>query len=773
MRATPLRATTWFALAVIVPLTTITASSMTQSAHASTSASGVSLAIDSISPTVARPGSTVTVYGTITNGTGSALAGLSVQLYSSAARFNTRDDMESYAVGTGNTAVTPEALPDALSSTVRPGGTVSWHASFNVANAGIAEFGVYPIEAVLTGADGGQLRVGRTLLPFWPDSTNGISKLKIAWVWPLIDQPHRQACAALTNNDLTQSLAGGGRLDSLLTAATRHPEANLTLAVDPALVGDANTMTQRYQVAGPGWQPQSCFGAIGQPASKAARTWLTTLKTATADQPVVLTPYANTDVAALTHHGLNPELKTAYRLGQKVAGQVLHSTFVQNLALPPAGLADQSVLTALATTEHVTSVVLSSGEMPPASVAGFSPDDAVTSVGTGAGIRMNVLLADDSLTNLLKSANAGMSRSAQFTLEQQFLAETAMIASEAPGLSRSVVVSPPQTWGPSLGIAQTLLSYSSAPWLRPVALSSLAGSHDAESGLDRKNPPSTRFSQRELSGAYLSQVSGVSDQLSTYKSMLDQAPPGYTMGLDEALAATESSAWRGGGTAAAQGQALTRDCGAYLSHAQSKVKIIGSTQITMAGASGVIPVSVQNGLEQQDVQVRLSAGVLPGAKGGAPPLVVSHVTELIKIPAGQTVALKIHINSAPGGTTAIKLWLTNRDGLTLPNSEASLTVNSTRYGQDILILIAGAIGLLVLTSLFRALRRWLNGADPAAEGTGPVMPEGTDPVAPGGTDPVAQGGAHPASTGNVLGGAEHLTEAPDELADARRWADDT
>jgi len=748
-------ARTWFALAVIVPLITITTASVTQSAHASVG--GMSLAIDSISPAFARPDSTVTVYGTITNGTGSSLAGLSVQLYSSGTWFHTRDDMESYAAGTGNTPVAPEGIPDALSSTVRPGGTVSWHASFNVASAGITEFGVYPIEAVLISADGGQHGFGRTLLPFWPDDTNGISKLKIAWVWPLIDQPHRQACAALTSNDLTQSLAAGGRLDSLLTAATQHPEANLTLAVDPALVGDANTMTQRYQVAGPGWQPQSCFGAVGQPASKAARTWLTTLKTATTNQQVVLTPYANTDVAALTHHGLNPELKTAYRLGQEVAGQVLHSTFVESMALPPAGLADQSVLTALATTEHVTSVVLSSGEMPPASIASFSPDDAVTSVGTGAGIRMNVLLADDTLTNLLKPANAGMSRAAQFTLEQQFLAETAMIASEAPGLSRSVVVSPPETWGPSLALAQTLLTYSSAPWLRPVALSSLAGSHDSESGLDRKSPPSTKFSSRELSGAYLSQVSGVSDQLSTYKSMLDQAPTGYTMGLDEALAATESSAWRGGGAATARGQALTRGCGAYLSHAQSKVKIIGSSQITMAGGSGVIPVSVQNGLEQQDVQVRLSASVLPSAKGGAPPLMVSHVNELIKIPAGQTVALKIHVSSAPGGTTGIKLWLTNRGGVPLPNSEASLTVNSTRYGQDILILIAGAIGLLVLTSLFRALRRWLNGAGPAAAGT----------------DPAAQGGADPASTGNVSGGAEDLTEAPDELADARRWADDT
>jgi hypothetical protein len=168
----------------------------------------------------------------------------------------------------------------------------------------------------------------------------------------------------------------------------------------------------------------------------------------------------------------------------------------------------------------------------------------------------------------------------------------------------------------------------------------------------------------------------------------------------------------------------------------------------MAGSSGVLPVTIQNGLLRQNVQVKLTTANVPVAKGGAPPLSVGRLDNVIRIDAGATAIVKIHVSSAPSGTTVIQLQLTNTDGRPLPGTGASLTVHSTRYGQAILILIAAAIGLLVLSSLFRAGRRWLGDG---AHGATP------DPAAPG----------------NVMEGERDPTEAPDDLADARRWADDT
>ncbi len=751
---------------------------------------GIHLVIDSVAPRYARPGGTVSVSGTITNGTSAAVAGLSVQLYSSSTWFSTRDTMESFVNGAPVLALTAEGDIDVLAATVRAGSTVSWRAKFSVDAVGMTEFGVYPLEAQLTDLAGEQVSSERTLLPFLPDNTSAISKLKIAWLWPLIDQPHRTACPALSNNGLAQSLAAGGRLSTLLSAAAANPQADITWAIDPALLGDATTMSSPYQVAtGRNWKAASCTGATVEPASAAAATWLRTVKSATAGQPVVITPYANTDVAALVHQGLNQELNTAYLLGQQVAQRELGTpSFDKDLALPAGGLADQSVLTSLAATRHVTSVVLSSGEMPPVDSTVPSGDDAVTTIRTGAGTRMDVLLADDTMTSLLKSAAGATSAGAQFGLEQRFLAETAMIASEFPTSNRSVVISPPQTWGPSLALAQALLQETSAPWLQPVTLSSLAGSHDSESRLARRPPPSTKVSPRELGGSYLAEVSALDATYSTFKAMLYPPMPAYTTSLEEALAATESSAWRGGSVSG--GQALVTAFNAYLKTSADKVKIIASPEITMAGSSGQLPVPIQNSLKEQSVQVRLSASVttLPGQTH---PLTLGGLDDVIRIKAGQTVVVKLHVGSAPSGSTDIHLSLVTIDGRQV-GDPTTLTVHSTRYGQAILILIAGAIGLMVLMPTLRAGRRFIGdgasragpGADRARPGAGKAG-QGADAPSSGapssgapssdapGTDPAAPGNVLK-SPDNPLGtAANDPTEAPDDLADARRWADDT
>jgi hypothetical protein len=367
------------------------------------------------------------------------------------------------------------------------------------------------------------------------------------------------------------------------------------------------------------------------------------------------------------------------------------------------------------------------------------------------------------MTSLLKSAAGATSRGAQFSLEQRFLAETAMITSEFPASNRSLVISPPETWGPSFALAQALLQETSAPWLQPTTLSGLLGSHDSGSKLARKPPPSTSVSHLELSSGYLAGVGALNSSYSTFKAMLYQAAPRYLTGLDEALAATESSAWRGG--SAGGGQALVTAFDAYLKASRDKVEIITSSEITMAGSSGQLPVPIKNNLKGQSVQVRLSASVT-AVPGQTHPLTVSGLDDVIKIKAGQTVVVKLHVGSAPSGSTDIHLSLVTTDGrqVSIP---ATLTVHSTRYGQAILILIAGAIGLMVLMPALRAGRR-LIGDGAAAGGKGAPSGGKGAPAAdltPGtGTDPVVPG--------NVMKSPSDPTEAPDDLADARRWADD-
>ena len=228
--------------------------------------------------------------------------------------------------------------------------------------------------------------------------------------------------------------------------------------------------------------------------------------------------------------------------------------------------------------------------------------------------------------------------------------------------------------------------------------------------------------------------------------MLFRANPAYLSSLDQALTATESAAWRRGG--AAQGLALAKDLRDYVKDAEDKVKIITSIQVSMGGASGKVPVSIENGLHQA-IEVRLNAGVVNSA-GRPSQLTIGSYQRLVTVQPGEPVLIKLPINSAPEGSTVIRLSLTSPSGTPLPFADRQLTLLSTRYGRAILFLIGAAIGVLILTSVYRGIRRWLHA--------------GTD-----GSDRARTQGGLP---GSFEAGTRSPTEAPDDLADARHWVDD-
>ena len=241
-------------------------------------------------------------------------------------------------------------------------------------------------------------------------------------------------------------------------------------------------------------------------------------------------------------------------------------------------------------------------------------------------------------------------------------------------------------------------------------------------------------------------MSSLRTRLGVYKSILYKPDPAYVQSLDEALIATESAAWRGRGMP--QGLALGHDLSEYLKNAERKVKIITSPQVPMGGSSGLVPVSIQNGLHQA-IQVRVVASVV-NSPDRTSQLTIGRFQNLVVVQPQQPATVRMPVTSAPQGSTLIQLGLTNPDGTPLGFGGASLTVLSTRYGRAILFLIGAAIGVLVLTSMYRGVRRWLRDDTH-------LVSEEADP---------------PGSVVTGTSDARHPTEAPDDLADARRWADD-
>jgi Family of unknown function (DUF6049) len=700
-------------LAAVAPAAHASAGHVQQQSGAARSAAAQPLAISitGMTPTTAEPDSTVTVTGNLANHTGAALPGITVEALTSTESFQYPSQMTDFSNGTasGSAALPLQQAGEQyeVPAAVPNGATVRWSVSFPAADY-YGQFGVFPIQVQVSAASITSTTPARTFLPFWPGSeaASQVKGLQVAWVWPLVDTPQQGACAlTLATNDLAGSVASGGRLNTLLDAGSSWAQQDdLTWDIDPALLSDVSVMTKSYFTHG----NAACTERDREQPSKAATAWLSQLKTSTAGSSAFLTPYANVDVAALSHAGLDPDLEAAYGLGDSAAGQILPGTFgktgtgtgngaVLKAAWPADGQADAGVLTSLVDDGGINTVILSSGELPSSLPGGA--DNALAKTISGVGTSMSVLLANSRITSLLGTASATASQAGQFALTQDYLAQTAMIAAELPGTSRSLVVAPPPSWDPSPAEANALLKITDqAQWLHPAGLSALSA---AAAQLTSVTPVKAKqVSPEELNSAYTSYLTKVTANVNVFKDLLYQPTDDQLNSLTAALAVTESSAWRG----SPGGWAKADELGDFVQQEEEKVKLLSSKKILLTGQSGETAVSVQNGLSVP-IQVKVTASSPTGSD-----LRVEPFNGLLKMQAYQSGTVKLPLRSVTiGGTATLQLQLTTQDGSPLPwpGQSQPLSVEVTRVGRFLLAIIGGALGILVLTSAYRLRRKRL------------------------------------------------------------------
>lgn len=712
----------------------------------------VSIAITSIRPAIATPGATVTVSGIVINPTAQAVHSPAVQLWSSSSRLANRTDMMTYLTVPGSTGMDAQ-VPGAVRAvaSVSAHSTWRWSVRLAVRQVHMRTFGVYPLAAELS-ETGRPADADRTFLPFWPGQPEAkvLKPVRIAWVWPLIDNPQQAACTALLSNDLAASVARGGRLSQLLAAGTTPAarRARLTWAIDPALLSDVKVMTGPYRIGASG----NCAGGSAAPANSAAAKWLAAVQRAAAAQGYFTTPYADVDVAALSHWGLNGEMASAFTAGGLTARKLLRSghnsaAAAGQIAWPPHGIADYGVLEGLAA-NHVQTVILDSGLMPAVTPPTYTPS-AVTTTPDGLGTQLHVLLADATMSQILAmprseipgvvpapsawdpsasgSAPAGLTAAAVFAKEQWFLAETAMIAAEVPAIPRALLITPPRRWNPPAGMASELLSETvRAPWLRPASIASLVTHRSLRGRLRLQPPPQHKMGSSELRASLLTRVGSLSRQIAMLESILNG---GEQDQLGKAVATIESSAW--GGSKAGQHHAL-RLLGRVSDYVESQlrqVQIIDPVHVTLGGKSGAVPVSVRNRLSQQ-ITVRLEVSApSPGR------VVIGSFTHEITVEGKTLRTIKIPVRAAAAGSTTLTLRLATPAGTPLPRTATTLTLEATHFGTLAIVIILVALVVFVFTAAGRAIRR---GAEPARNRenqAADVGEEGATPMhspAPGG-----------------------------------------
>src|SRR5215467_1361375 len=271
----------------------------------------LTVTITSVTPSYARQGSTVTVAGLVRNLSGSAVSGLSVSLLSSRTALTSRRELDSFAAGRYTPAESRLRVTSPAKRRLATGGSWQWTITLPASNLGARCFGVYPL-TVHVADSAFQAASDQVPLPYWPAKPAGCPGQRrprpfpISWIWPLVDAPHQDVCAGLTDNALAASIAPRGRLGYLLAVGAKYAaKAALTWAIDPALLDSVHAMKQRYKAgAAPG-----CYRRSVHQACPYAPRWLDDLKRATAGRAVFVTPYADVDVAALVRHGNASDLR--------------------------------------------------------------------------------------------------------------------------------------------------------------------------------------------------------------------------------------------------------------------------------------------------------------------------------------------------------------------------------------------------------------------------------------------------------------------------------
>ncbi|HTP16286.1 MAG TPA: DUF6049 family protein [Streptosporangiaceae bacterium] len=660
------------------------------------------VAITSISPRVATAHGDVTVSGQFKNLSSAVISGVSVHLRWSSQWLQSRSQLQMYADG----LLLDEAVPGTgrqITGSIKPGAAARWSISVPVKELQLTRFGVYPLAAQADSA-GAPLAISRTFLPYWPASNGGPrpDRLNISWILPLIDQPNQTACPGLLNNGLAASVGPGGRLNGLLAAGAAYASrAAITWAIDPALLSSVQTMSSGtgYRVGG----NADCRQSRQLPASKAAAAWLAGVRKAARAQPVFITPYADVDIAALSRQSLEQDLSRAFRLGRSTATRILDRSFgtsapgrsapargLPGFAWPADGIANYGVLQNLAV-NGISTVILSSWVMPPLAKPRFTPS-AVASTPNGETGDMHVLLSDSGLTQILSSADSPRQAPGKaFAVRQRFLAETAMIAAEAPTTPRAIVVAPPRRWDPPAGLAGSLLAdTAAAPWLRPVPLGRLAAVTSSAGQVRRARPDTS--SRAALSERLLRNVRTVGRRVQLLAGI--DAPDAA---LRAAIASVESSAWRGG-KAGRHAQALLDRVSDYVTSQLGGLSIIPSDPVTLGGLRGTVPVSVRSRLSYP-VKVRLRVDPTGGR------LTVSSAPGIITVPAGHVILAKIKVHATAIGSTGIELGLTTLGGRPLPGPPTRMTIQATQFGTLALIIVAAALGVFMISSAARAIRR--------------------------------------------------------------------
>lgn len=573
-----------------------------------------------------------------------------------------------------------------------------------------------------------------------PDTTKPVATTVL---WPLADRPRLAAGipggttpVRLIDDDLATSLASGGRLDTLLSAAdfATSPEVDpdgtvrtaLCLAVDPDLLVTVNAMTAGYVVSA---EPDGGMGAPTRPGTgkEAAVDWLNRLKALAQRTCVTSTVYAQADLDALDRVGDAALNGTAIASAADIVDQILGVKSVRGATLLGDGPLTQRAAQVLGTQGPTVAIAAApltgdgSGtvalqprrDAPQLVTAPFDPMVGAALAGVGSDPQTPTYV-DSGLTIPLKhdSAVARLQDALGALLWRGLLPDSE---------PRTQIVMPPLGWDLRPDEAQAVFSAISSTIRAGLAVprplpALIAETSAAAPPVDSSPPaidgnPRARIDDDVIAGIGL--TSGRLSQLTSALTTDEQTGltgAAYTAPLREdmlrALSQTVAPDARNG-LAQQRLSTVTRTVSDIV-HAVTIVNPGGS--YTLATERSPLPLALRNDLPVP-IRVRLRIDAPPG-------MTVTDPGE-IELPPGYLplrVPIEVHFTQR----VAVDVGLSTADGMSL-GEQVRLSVHSNAYGK-VLFFITLTGGVILALLVGRRLWHRFRGQPDRADLVPPTRP---------------------------------------------------
>lgn len=553
-----------------------------------------------------------------------------------------------------------------------PGNEVGWRGTNDV----------YPVEvSVLYGTE--VLDRVVTAVVHLQDGDALQRPLQTTVVWP-VSAPATRTAAGRYEEAVPPELAPGGRIDRLLSAIERRPDAPVVLAPETELVeeladrGDGFTLVDGTRIAS------------DTPPAINAQALLERLRALVEAAPVdpVVGPYGRADVAALVPapeplSGMaESAIDTARTRAQALLGRAPSTTtYLSTTPLTPAslGLLGDGTHLLLPADQVVGGTGLAE-DLDVGHARQFVPaaPAAEQRLATIADPRVAEVVADPPV-------EAGIA-----VVRQRLVAETALLHLTRPGESgRALLVLPPVHWDPARGSATAILdALLDSPWL------DLRAPEDAEPGTTPRVDLSTAAAA--LPGAVTVELTSAREQLDALRAAMPEGLPdldGQTVAdLDDALlrALTPEALAEGGSVALARIRAVRTVTDA----AFGEVQLPEDAAVTLTSDTGEVPVTLQRtggGDIELLVEVTSGAGLL-WEEGGQ--------SERVTLPEDSSRTVAFSARAAARGTfrVTVSVWDPTKRKLL---DTATLSVRSTTISRTALAVIGGVVLVLLAVGVRR------------------------------------------------------------------------